>query len=84
MDQEMKDNLQDLRDIRKQMDQYYGIGQEYIRKEQIFERYEKAKKKWDLENKKKYMIISVVAGVLFGFSGTDAWGIGCSGYLFFL
>ena len=61
MDQEMKDNLQDLRDIRKQMDQYYGIGQEYIRKEQIFERYEKAKKKWDLENKKKYMIISVVA-----------------------
>ena len=49
MDQEMKDNLQDLRDIRKQMDQYYGIGQEYIRKEQIFERYEKAKKKWDLE-----------------------------------
>ena len=53
MDQEMKDNLQDLRDIRKQMDQYYGIGQEYIRKEQIFERYEKAKKKWDLENKKK-------------------------------
>ena len=55
MDQEMKDNLQDLRDIRKQMDQYYGIGQEYIRKEQIFERYEKAKKKWDLENKKKYI-----------------------------
>ena len=42
MDQEMKDNLQDLRDIRKQMDQYYGIGQEYIRKEQIFERYSKA------------------------------------------
>lgn len=52
MDQEMKDNLQDLRDIRKQMDQYYGIGQEYIRKEQIFERYEKAKKKWDLEIRK--------------------------------
>ena len=83
MDQEMKDNLQDLRDIRKQMDQYYGIGQEYIRKEQIFERYEKAKKKWDLENKKKYMIISVVAGVLFGFPGLMLGVLVAAGIYFF-
>ena len=33
MDQEMKDNLQDLRDIRKQMDQYYGIGQDVYKRQ---------------------------------------------------
>ena len=69
MDQEMKENLQNLKAIRKQMDSYYGIGQEYMRKMQIYQRYEKAKKKWAPENKKKYMLGSVIIGLLFGSSG---------------
>lgn len=69
MNHEMKENLQDLRAIRRQMDSYYGIGQEYVRKAQIYQRYEKAKKKWAPENKKKYIMGSIIIGLLLGSSG---------------
>ncbi len=69
MNQEMKENLQDLKAIRRQMDSYYGIGQEYVRKVQIYQRYEKAEKKWAPENKKKYIMGCVIIGLLFGSSG---------------
>ena len=44
MNLEMRQNLQDLMDIRNQMDQYYEIGLECAKKAQLYQRYEKAKK----------------------------------------
>ena len=52
MNLEMRQNLQDLMDIRNQMDQYYEIGLECAKKAQLYQRYEKAKKRWVPENKK--------------------------------
>lgn len=84
MNQEMVRNLQDLKDIRKQMNRYYDIGQEYIKEEQIYQRYEKAQKRWAPENKKKYMIISGVAGVvLLGFIGLVLGILVAAGIYFF-
>ena len=42
MNPEMEENLQDLKDIRNHMYRYYDVGQEYIRQQEILERYEKA------------------------------------------
>ena len=61
---EMRQNLQDLMDIRNQMDQYYEIGLECAKKAQLYQRYEKAKKRWVPENKKKYTAIIGVGGIL--------------------
>ena len=69
MNQEMAGNLQDLRDIRRQMDSYYGIGQEYFRQKQLYQRYEKSKEKWAPKNKLKYILISIIAIGLFFFYG---------------
>ncbi len=55
MNQEMAGNLQDLRDIRRHMDSYYRIGQEYFRQKQLYQRYEKSKEKWATKNKVKYI-----------------------------
>ncbi|WP_288702601.1 hypothetical protein [uncultured Clostridium sp.] len=66
MNQEMAGNLQDLRDIRRQMDFYYGIGQEYFRQKQLYQRYEKSKEKWAPKNKVKYIVISLIVGVFLG------------------
>ena len=35
MDPEMRENLQDLKDIRQHMYRYYDVGQEYIRQQDV-------------------------------------------------
>ena len=82
MNQEMAGNLQDLRDIRRQMDSYYGIGQEYFRQKQLYQRYEKSKEKWAPKNKLKYILISIIAGCFFGAIGRPI-GIAVAIGLFF-
>ena len=64
MNLEMRQNLQDLMDIRDQMDSYYEIGLEYAKKTQLYQRYEKVRKRWAPENKKKYTAIIGVGGIL--------------------
>lgn len=64
MNLEMRQNLQDLMDIRNQMDYYYEIGLEYAKKAQLYQRYEKVRKRWAPENKKKYTAIIGVGGIL--------------------
>ena len=59
MNPEMEENLQDLKDIRNHMYRYYDVGQEYIRQQEILERYEKAEERWAPENKKKILLISI-------------------------
>lgn len=83
MNQEMAGNLQDLRDIRRQMDSYHGIGQEYFRQKQLYQRYEKSKEKWAPKNKLKYIIISLIVGF---FLGPFGWMFGilvALGFFFF-
>ena len=64
MNLEMRQNLQDLMDIRNQMDYYYEIGLEYAKKAQLYQRYEQVRKRWAPENKKKYTAIIGVGGIL--------------------
>lgn len=66
MNPEMEENLQDLKDIRNHMYRYYDIGQEYIRQQEILERYEKAEERWNPKNKKKILLISIGICILLG------------------
>lgn len=66
MNPEMEENLQDLKDIRNHMYRYYDVGQEYIRQQEILERYEKAEERWAPENKKKILLISIGICILLG------------------
>lgn len=54
MNSEMEENLQDLKDIRNHMYRYYDVGQEYIRQQEILERYEKAEERWAPKIKRKF------------------------------
>ena len=66
MNPEMEENLQDLKDIRNHMYRYYDVGQEYIRQQEILERYEKAEERWAPKNKKKILLISIGICILLG------------------
>ena len=66
MNPEMEEDLQDLKDIRNHMYRYYDIGQEYIRQQEILERYEKAEERWAPKNKKKILLISIGICILLG------------------
>lgn len=66
MNSEMEENLQDLKDIRNHMYRYYDVGQEYIRQQEILERYEKAEERWAPKNKKKILLISIGICILLG------------------
>ena len=59
MNPEMKENLQDLKDIRQHMYRYYDVGQEYIRQQDVLKRYEKAEERWAPKNKKKMILLSI-------------------------
>lgn len=75
----MTENLRDLKEIRRRMNTYDAIGQEYVRQQAVLERYKKAETTWAPKNKKKYMIISVAAGIiifpLFAFGVAAAVGL---------
>ena len=66
MNPEMKENLQDLKDIRQHMYRYYDVGQEYIRQQDVLKRYEKAEERWAPKNKKKMILLSIGISLLLG------------------
>ena len=66
MSPEMKENLQDLKDIRNHMYSYYDVGQEYIRQQEILDRYKKAEDRWAPKNKKKILLIGIGICLLLG------------------
>ena len=82
MNPEMEEDLQDLKDIRNHMYRYYDIGQEYIRQQEILERYEKAEERWAPKNKKKILLISIGICILLGPVGIMHWTV-CSRWIIF-
>lgn len=60
----MEQNLEDLKDIKRHMDEYYPLGQEYLRQLDILHNQEKTASRFKDQNKMKYVIGSIVAGVV--------------------
>lgn len=68
----MSENLEDLRDIRRQMDIYQPLGQEYLRQMSFYRNYEKAVERWAPENKLKHAGICILSMLITGPIGLGA------------